>query len=251
MGANGELASSIEGQIVSIADKIDTICALFISTQGSNKKKRPTGSNDPLGARRAAIGILRTVIENKLNINLQDLIKYSINVLSKEFSIEIESTLFDELKEFFVQRLVFMYEKEFSSNVISSISEFNPLTNLADFIKRAEILTKYQTDSDFALIKENATRVSRILKDNKFDSVDEKLFVVEEESALYEAILDHKAIEELDLYIQSLKSLIQPTANFFEKVLVMDKDESIKNNRIALLNKLKEKFEVVCDFEKL
>lgn len=251
LGANGELANSIEGQIVSIADKIDTICALFISTQGANKKKRPTGSNDPLGARRAAIGILRTIIENKLNINLEDLIKYSISVLSKEFSIEVENVLFDELKEFFVQRLVFMYEKEFSSNVMNSISEFSPLANLADFIKRAETLTKYQTDSNFALIKENATRVLRILKDNSFDSIDEKLFVLNEEKALYNAILEHKAESELDLYIQSLKSLIQPTANFFEKVLVMDKDENIKNNRIALLNKLKEKFSLVCDFEKL
>ena len=68
LGANGILPSEIEGQVVSIADKIDTICALFISTQGDKKKKRPTGSNDPLGARRAAIGVLRTVIEKDLNI---------------------------------------------------------------------------------------------------------------------------------------------------------------------------------------
>ena len=164
LGANGELASSIEGQIVSIADKIDTICALFISTQGDKKKKRPTGSNDPLGARRAAIGILRTVIENKLDINLEELIQYSIKTLAKEFTIDIEEVLFDELKEFFVQRLIFMYEKEFSSNIMNSISDFNPLIDLANFILRANVLVQYQDDSDFALIKENATRVSRILK---------------------------------------------------------------------------------------
>lgn len=251
LGANGELASRIEGQIVSIADKIDTICALFISTQGDKKKKRPTGSNDPLGARRAAIGILRTIIENKLNINLEELIQYSINALSKEFSLDVEETLFKELKEFFLQRLTFMYEKEFSIQVMNSIFEYNPLSNLAEFIKRANILMKYQKDSDFGLIKENATRVSRILKDNNFNTIDEKLFVLDEEKALYSAILNHKANDELDLYIQSLKTLIEPTANFFEKVLVMDKDENIKNNRIALLNKLKEKFSVVCDFDKL
>ena len=252
LGANGELASSIEGQIVSIADKIDTICALFLSTQGNNKKKRPTGSNDPLGARRAAIGILRTVIENNLNINLEELIKYSINVLSKEFSIEIEETLFDELKEFFVQRLVFMYEKEFSTNVMSAIFDFSPLADLAGFIKRANILMKHQNDAEFALIKENATRVSRILKDDNFNQVNNKLFVLEEENALYSAILAHSEKEnDLENYIQSLKILIQPTVSFFDKVLVMDKDEKIKNNRIALLNKLKEKFSIVCDFEKL
>jgi len=252
LGANGELPSSIEGQIVSIADKVDTICALFISTQGDKKKKRPTGSNDPLGARRAAIGILRTIIEKKLNINLEELIKVSLEMLSKEFSIEIEDELLGELKEFFLQRLLFMYEKEFSANTINSIIGFNSLDNLCKFIERARILTKYQADADFETINENATRVSRILKDNTFNQVDETLFVINEEKNLYDAIVAHKqAIEDLENYILSLKQLIQPTAEFFEKVLVMDKDEKIKNNRIALLNKLKEKFDVVCDFEKL
>ena len=252
LGGNGELASAIEGQIISIADKIDTICALFVSTQGANKKKRPTGSNDPLGARRAAIGILRTVIENKLDINLEELIKYSVSVLAKEFSIEIEEELLNDIKEFFIQRLVFMFEKEIPSDIFNSIVSFNPLKNLADFIKRANVLVKYQTNLDFETIKENATRVSRILKDNSFNAVDGSLFVLDEEKNLYQAIISHnEKAEDLEKYILSLKQLIQPTAEFFEKVLVMDKDEKIKNNRIALLNKLKEKFCVVCDFEKL
>ena len=252
LGANGDLASSIEGQIVSIADKIDTICALFISTQGDKKKKRPTGSNDPLGARRAAIGILRTVIENNLKIDIEELIKYSLELLSKEFSIEVEAELLGELKEFFVQRLLFMYEKEFSSNVINSITSFNPLANLSDFIKRATILMKYQENKNFLLLKENATRVSRILKDNDFAQINEELFVLDEEKNLNTAINMHNSnADDLELYIQSLNQLIQPTVEFFEKVLVMDKDEKIKNNRIALLNSLRAKFSVVCDFEKL
>ena len=63
--------------------------------------------------------------------------------------------------------------------------------------------------------------------------------------------MHNQALDDLENYILSLKQLIKPIAEFFEKVLVMDKDEKIKNNRIALLNKLKEKFCVVCDFEKL
>lgn len=252
LGANSDLAEGIEGQIVSIADKIDTICALFISTQGDKKKKRPTGSNDPLGARRAAIGILRTVIEKKLEIDIDELMQYCLDLLSKEFSIAVEDELLDELREFFIQRLLFMYEKDFTSNVVSSIVSFNPLKNLSGFIERAKLLTQYQNDSDFALIKENATRVSRILKDMKFNQVDEKLFVLPQEKNLHSAILSHCANKDnLSEYIKSLKQLIEPTVEFFDKVLVMDKDEKIKNNRIALLTELKEKFGVVCDFEKL
>ena len=252
LGANGELPSEITGQIVSIADKVDTICALFISTQKDKKKKRPTGSNDPLGARRAAIGILRTIIEKNLNLDLESVIKHSLDLLSKEFNIELEETILDELKEFFLQRLLFMYEKDFQIQVINSISEFNPLKDLTGFIEKAKILTKYQTNSDFELIKENATRVKRILKNNSFDNISSDLFVLDEEKALYEAIKNHNAnTNNLDLYIQSLKSLISPIVQFFDKVLVMDKDEKIKNNRLALLSKLNEKFSVVCDFEKL
>jgi len=251
LSANSELPETIEGQIVSIADKIDTICALFISTQ-ENKKKRPTGSNDPLGARRSAIGILRTIIEKKLNINLEEIIKYSLSLLSKEFSIELKNETYDEIKEFFLQRLLFMYEKEFSSNVINSISEFNALADLSDFIKRAQILMKYQKDNSFEKIKENATRIIRITKDIKINQIDEKLFLLNEEKVLFNAIKNHNQNEDnLDEYIKSLDCLIEPIVQFFDKVLVMDKDEKIKNNRLALLNLLKEKFNVICDFEKL
>ncbi|MBQ8848446.1 MAG: glycine--tRNA ligase subunit beta [Candidatus Gastranaerophilales bacterium] len=252
LGANGELPSEKIGQIVSIADKIDTICALFISTQGDKKKKRPTGSNDPLGARRAAIGILRTILENNLNINLKEFIQYSLELLSKEFSIELETTIYKELEEFFVSRLLFMYEKEFSSNILASVAEFNPLENLSEFINRAKILSKYINDKEFLLIKENATRVSRLLKEKVDVQIDETLFVLEEEKKLYEAIVAHNFdVNDLDGYINSLNSLINPIIQFFDKVLVMDKDEKIKNNRLKLLRLLKEKFSCVCDFEKL
>ena len=251
LNANSELADDIIGQIVSIADKIDTICALFISTQKENKKKRPSGSNDPLGARRAAIGILRTVIEKKLNINLEEIIKKSLAILSAEFSLELEDTIITELREFFVQRLLFMYEKDFSVNTINSISNFNPLVNVFDFIKRAKIIEKYKNNETFAGIKENATRVLKIVKitDKK---VDENLFVFDEEHVLYNAILNHDTkTDDLEEYIKSLSTLNDAIYNFFEKVLVMDKDEQIKNNRLALLGLLKEKFDLVCDFEKL
>ena len=252
LGANSDLPSSIEGQIVSIADKVDTICALFVSSQGDKKKKRPTGSNDPLGARRAAIGILRTIIEKNLKIDLEEIIRYSLDLLSDEFSIALEDQIMDELKEFFIQRLNVMYEKDYSSKIISALEKTNPLSDLVGFIKRAEILVKYQNDENFNKIKENANRVSRILKDVIRVDIDSSLFVLDEEKALYEAVKKHStSSEDLDEYIKSLESLICPTSDFFEKVLVMDKDEKIKNNRLALLNLLKNKYTVICDFEKL
>ena len=74
---------------------------------------------------------------------------------------------------------------------------------------------------------------------------------MEEEKNLYKAIKEHKENNNLKEYIISLSSLISPIVSFFDKVLVMDKDEKIKNNRLSLLNLLREKFDKVCDFEKL
>ena len=253
LSAYSECASAIEGQVVSIADKIDTICALFISTQGKNKKKRPTGSNDPLGARRAAIGVLRTVINYDLNIDLTQLIKSSLDSLSKEFSIEVDAETFDEICEFITNRLMIMYEKDFSQEIIKACSNKNPLKNLKEFIKRANIIKKIQNSDDFKKLIEAANRVLRITKNSQDEfSIDEKLFVLDEEKALNSALQTHVCKDcELEEYIKSLNSLTTPINNFFDKVLVMDKDEKIKNNRIALLNCAKEKFLKVCDFQYL
>ncbi len=252
LGANSILPSVLEGKVVSIADKIDTICALFISTQGDKKKKRPTGSNDPLGARRAAIGIIRTVIEAKMELNLEKIIEQSLEMLSKEFNISLEDTILDEIKDFFISRLQFMYEKDFSTNTIKACSNTNPLENLTSFIQKVEIITKYLNNKDFEIIKENAIRVNRILKDTKTQALSENLFVLSEEKELYSAIQAHNTNpKDLDNYINSLNQLINPIVNFFDKVLVMDKDEKIKNNRLALLYELAKKFSVICDFEAL
>ncbi len=252
LNANSELPESIIGQVVSIADKIDTVCALFISTQGDKKKKRPTGSNDPLGARRAVIGIIRIILENNLNINLEEIIKTSLDMLSKEFNTSMEDCLLEDIKDFFNSRITFMFEKEISSNVFNSIKSFNSLENLSGYITKAKILNKYQNDENFSIIKENASRVFKILKDNKFEDITEALFSTNEEKELYKAITMHNASpDNLEEYIISLNALIKPIINFFDNVLVMDKDEKIKNNRIALLNKLRNKFNVVCEFDKL
>ena len=73
--ADAELATGAEGQIVGIADKLDTICAVFALN------KIPSGSVDPLGVRRAAIGILQTIMQKKLNVNLPELIDFAISIL--------------------------------------------------------------------------------------------------------------------------------------------------------------------------
>ena len=104
----------------------------------------------------------------------------------------------------------------------------------------------------FRKLAESANRVLRITKDKIAQKVDSSLFVLDEEKALYSAVISQNTDEEdMYSYIKNLEELIVPIDNFFDKVLVMDKDEKIKNNRIALLNLLKEKFLKICDFQYL
>lgn len=252
LNANSETPSQIEGQIVSVADKIDTICALFISTQGKLKKKRPTGSNDPLGARRAAIGILRTVINNSLNLNLKALFDSSLNTLSKEFNIELDSQTADEVYDFVLNRLNIMYEKEYSQELMKACAVKNPLENLDEYLSRLKFVKEESQKESFKKLAEAAKRVLRITKDTDFAHTNEALFVLDEEKELYHAVNAQNADSaDLRAYVKSLENLTEPIDKFFDKVLVMDKDEKIKNNRIALLNTLKEKFSKVCNFQYL
>ena len=101
------------------------------------------------------------------------------------------------------------------------------------------------------MIVENANRVIRILKDTSFDSVDEALFADDAEKKLYEGMKEIKFSNDYSDYLKQLIGLNALIDNFFEKVLVMDKDEKIKNNRIGLLTELKKDYEKIADFSKL
>lgn len=235
LNADSELAKSVEGQVVGIADKIDTICAVFASG------KKPTGSSDPLGVRRAALGIIKTIIENKLNINISDLIKSALELLP------VQAECQNDIEEFFVQRLIILLGDEYKKDVLESCLNNNPLSNLSDYMVRVNVISQL----DNPMIVENANRVIRILKNTSFDSVDEALFADDAEKKLYEGMKEIKFSNDYSDYLKQLIGLNALIDNFFEKVLVMDKDEKIKNNRIGLLTELKKDYEKIADFSKL
>ena len=235
LNADSELAKSIEGQVVGIADKIDTICAVFASG------KKPTGSSDPLGVRRAALGIIKTIVENKFNINISDLIKSALEFLP------VQADCQKDIEEFFIQRLTILLGDEYKKDVLESCLNNNPLSNLSDYMVRINVIANL----DNPMIIENANRVIRILKDTSFDKVDESLFTDDAEKKLYEGMKGINFSGDYNDYLKQLIGLNASIDNFFEKVLVMDKDERIKNNRIGLLTELKKDYEKIADFSKL
>lgn len=238
LNAESELAESVEGQVVGIADKLDTICAVFVGG------KIPTGSSDPLGVRRAALGIIKTIINKNFNLDLSELIKKSVQLIAKETDIS-------KIEEFFVQRLVIFLSDTNRKDVLEACSKSkNPLVDLCDFVKRVEFLSRLIEKPEFLAINESANRIVRILNGVAAGSVNPALFVHDSEKKLFESISKTKN----DSYEGLLVGLIQANPSiekFFEDVLVMDKDEKIKQNRLAMLAMLKDKYDLIADFSAL
>lgn len=243
LGVDSDLASGIEGQVVGIADKIDTICAVFLDG------KKPTGSADPLGVRRAVLGILKTVIANNLKINLSELIKLSVSLLPKK--ADNETKLLSDINEFFTQRLIILYSDKYNHDVLEACaSNKNVLADLSDFVERLNLVATTVRTEEYGKFHEASNRIIRLIKDNECGEVDEKLFKETAEKELYSAILSVKS-NEYKLLLSELMSITKQIEKFFDDVLVMDKDEAVKTNRINLLGKIKSQFEKIADFSKI
>ncbi len=235
LNADSETASGIEGQITGIADKIDTICAVFAGG------KKPTGSSDPLGVRRAALGIVKTILEHNLNIDIENLTLKTLELLPVK-----KDGCYEDVIEFITQRLIIYLSEYYPKNILEACAVTSPLKDLCGYKKRVEAV---KTINNPMLI-ENANRVIKILKDNSASNINPALFNTSAEKDLYNAIKDIDT-SDYTAYIKYLESLNPYITKFFDDVLVMDKDEAVKNNRIALLTKLKCGYFKLADFSKL
>lgn len=258
LNADGEIAATQEGQIVGIADKIDTICAVFA------EGKKPTGSSDPLGVRRAALGIIRTILANNLKIDLTTLITETLLLLPVSTEGEnladkfkkaagacisrVSGKVTDEIHEFFIQRLIIFLSEKYAKNVLEACAaNKNPLTDLTDYIKRVEAVSKLNSEA----VLESANRVLRILKEDSKKSVNKNMFKEPAENMLLSQIETVSDDLDYEAYLKQLEEINPSVEKFFNDVLVMDKDENVKENRLALLTLLKKKYNHLADFSKL
>ena len=234
LNADSETAKSVEGQVVGIADKMDTICAVFAAG------KKPTGSSDPLGVRRAALGVIKTVLEHGLKLDLSKFIDETLALLPVQADVKAD------VEEFFVQRLIIFLNSDYSKNVLEACSSVNPCKDLCDYVERVKAVSGGVDEK----LLENANRVLRILKEET-GNVDESLFALDAEKDLYKAVQEIKFNGDYKKYLSDLTQINPVVTKFFDDVLVMDKDEKVKNNRLALLNTLKNKYIILTDFSKL
>ena len=235
LNADSELAKTIEGQVVGIADKSDTICAVFVDG------KKPTGSSDPLGVRRAALGIIKTVIANNLKLDLNKLIEKTLELLP------VKKDCINDIQEFFTQRLIIFLNDEYRKDALEACTSKNPLEDLSDYVARVKTVSAMNSPE----LLESANRIIRILKEPVHAQINKDLFKHDSEGMLFDAINKMSDTADYNEYLAQLNGLVPSITAFFDNVLVMDEDAAVKNNRLAMLTVLREKFEKLCDFSKV
>jgi glycyl-tRNA synthetase beta chain len=251
-GANDDTATTSTGQILSISDKIDTLVGIFAIGQ------KPTGEKDPYALRRASLGVLRTIIERQLDLDLKQLIATSAKLLAdKVDASKVEQEVFD----YIIERLRAYYlDRGILPDVFDAVSALSPSRPL-DFDKRIKAVTVFRGMAEAESLAAANKRVGNILKKSAVDtvsSVNESLFSEEAEKNLF-AVLSSlsQTVEPMfvsgdyEAALSKLSSLRDPVDAFFDSVMVMADDDAVKNNRIALLSTMNQLFLRAADLSRL
>lgn len=242
--------TSVIGQILSIADKTDTLVGIF------SAGLLPTGDKDPYALRRAALGILRTVIENKLDLNIVELLSVALNQFSHEFDKAATENL---VSDFVFERLRgYCLEQGFSHDEFEAVIAIKPVQPL-DFIARLQAVKAFRTLPEATSLAAANKRISNILKKSEtpaaatvgelLESAEIELLAVAKQSAVDIEPLLKQGDYQAALY--RLAQLKQPVDNFFDNVMVNCEDLQLRMNRLALLDLLAQQFLQIADISKL
>jgi glycyl-tRNA synthetase beta chain len=250
--AGDRLPSSPVGDIVSIADKMDTIVGCF------GVGLVPTGTADPFGLRRQALGIIRIILEKKYSISLRELVEESERQLKERMDRPAEQVREEILDFFRVRYQNFLLDKEYPFDVTDAVLSIS-FDELLDVQGKIDALKKAREWKDFESIVIAFKRAMNILKGSPpKGKITPSLFTEFAEQNLYQSFL--KANEKIGLllskrdYPTALMEMTQmktPIDEFFDGVMVMVEDEAIRNNRLALLDEIGKLFLRIADFSKL
>ena len=251
-GAGAELPGTLTGAAVAIADKLDTLVGIF------GIGMLPTGSKDPYALRRAALGILRILIDKKLDLDLTEAVNFAVTA----FGAKIKSAgLADQVLEFIFDRLRARYEDEgVDVATYLSVRALQP-TSALDFDQRVQAVQAFRQLPEAAALAAVNKRVSNLL--SKVDGtvsthVEAKFFDNASEFSLYsaiqkadEAVQPMAAARQYNEALTRLAALREPVDAFFEAVMINADDANVRANRYALLARLRGLFLGVADISLL
>jgi len=250
--AGGVLPKTAVGMTLAIADRIDTLVGIFAAG------KKPTGLKDPYGLRRAALAVLRIIIETPLNVNLNDLLEKSASLFEKNINA---TSMIDDVSDYINDRYrAYFSDRDIPVDVTDAVLA-NHVVHPSEVAAKVNALMDFRNLENAASLAAANKRIRNILKKIDADDigkVDSGLFKENAEKTLFtalEAISDEVenfyANNEYEKALHKLAGLRQPVDTFFDDVMVMDKDEKLKANRLALLSRIDSLFMQVADFSRL
>lgn len=250
--AGDSLPTTTAGAILSIADKLDTIVGLFAINI------HPTGSQDPFGLRRQALGIINIILDKKLNVSIEELLKTALYIYVDVSGIAFDyNRVKDEITEFFKIRIRNMFiDMGIRYDIVDAIIDSN-FDDIYDMKIKVDKLDLWLQREDVSDILHSFKRVSNLAEKADSDDVSRDL-LTDDEIELYESYNNlEEDIEsamdnnEYDRALDLLATLKDPIDRYFDNVMVMVEDEDVKNNRLGLLRKIYQTMREICDLSKI
>ncbi|MEM8984147.1 MAG: glycine--tRNA ligase subunit beta [Pseudomonadota bacterium] len=251
--AGDAIPSSSAGQVIAIADRADTLAGVFAAG------KRPKGNKDPFGLRRAALGLARIAIEASLSFSLPALLEKAVATQPIGSDDGLATTLYD----FIIDRLrahVVASRQDVSAEVFDAVAANRP-DSLVDFMARLDAVVDFAEFDEAESLAAANKRIANLLKKTPIaagNSANQDLFEADAERALHEA--DRSAARALEPLLASqeyaealrqLAGLREPIDRFFDEVMVMANDTSVRDNRLALLAGIRRRFLDIADISVL
>ena len=256
--SGGRLPETFAGALLSIAEKIDTICGCFLIGL------IPSGASDPYALRRQGIGLLQTVIENALAVSVNELVRMGLSSFADIEPHTPFEEAFGQIAAFLMQRLSHILESEGASrdavSATLAVSENDALPIVAE---KARSLERLKAEPEFETLALGFKRVVNIIRkadpaDTESASVDPTRFEYEAETVLFDrfnAIRDKvkQLLEagEIDEAFTAVSTLRTAVDRFFDDVLVMTENPAVRRNRLALLNQISRLFALLADFSRI
>ncbi|HEY4054803.1 MAG TPA: glycine--tRNA ligase subunit beta [Terriglobales bacterium] len=259
--ADDAVPRTVEGAVLSIADKADTIAGMFALGL------QPTGSKDPFALRRQANGIVRTIAEHKLPIRTSDLFELAVETFkgsAAEAKFKHDFSPQAAIGKFFRERLEFYLREQlgYAYDTVNAVLA-SGYDDVVLTVSRADAVSKMRHSADFESICAAFKRINNILQQayasgTSTATLDSNRFVQPEENELFEKMRNANTaflrLSSQGHYLEALTELSrlrQPIDKFFDKVLVMAPEEAIRANRIALLETLENGFSAIADFSEI
>ena len=247
--ANGALPKSIIGIVLSLADKIDTIVGLYAI------EKYVTGSQDPFGLRRGALGLINIILKNNINVDLKTLINDALLVYTEKNGLPFDYDLtMTKTLDFIKDRLKnMMIDEGLRYDVVNAVIKTDD-TDLLSIYQKAKAVNDFVEEDD-----ENIsyfTRINNLCKDYSKKDINADLLENDLEKSFYQTILDlpAKAFQSVEDYKQELANLAstrQVGNEYLDKTMINVDNEEVKNNRLAMLRTLSERIEKVFDVKEI